>query len=324
LAQAPVMELVGEATPQCTPRENAVVEITPPSTPRKKPLRPRAYTSPGAVAFRGPGTRGPRAPNSVALRRQLQLELEEALDDGSWGEVSAILSRDGSSPLHRAVVMAHPRAVDALLERADPNLCTARGTPLQVCTELITSHFKAEQRLVSLAAHPALSSLVLPTLGAPQVETYGRAGAEDLQAVARALLAAGADPDLGEPLGTAAQSPSPALGLLLLQHGADPNRRGADGKTPLWHAARMCPLLVAPLLEQGANPLADVGRAEGDLLLDCVTDGAAKAALRRATRWWEVRMFVWAYAREVVSGTTGLADLPGGVCDTVISFMARV
>jgi hypothetical protein len=106
--------------------------------------------------------------------------------------------------------------------------------------------------------------------------------------------------------------------VLLLQHDADPNRRGADGKTPLWHAARTCPLLVAPLLEQGANPLAD------DLPLDCVTDGAAKAVLRRATRWWEVRMFVWAYAREVVSGTTGLADLPVGVCDTVISFMARV
>jgi hypothetical protein len=109
---------------------------------------------------------------------------------------------------------------------------------------------------------------------------------------------------------------------MLLQHGADPNRRGEDGKTPLWHAAQKCPLLVTALLGQGANPLVSCDTADV-LPLDLAVDAAAKAALRQATRWWEVRMFVWAYAREVVSGPTGLADLPCGVRDTVLSFLAR-
>ena len=64
--------------------------------------------------------------------------------------------------------MAHPRAVDALLERADPNLCTARGTPLQVRRERFRTGWK-----VRVEYKPPGGSLTTTTPSTVAAESEG-------------------------------------------------------------------------------------------------------------------------------------------------------
>lgn len=203
----------------------------------------------------------------MAPKRQLRQEIQEAIDEGSCGSLCAVLSRDGSRPLHRAVGILHLGAVRLLLERADPNERTEpEGTPLQVCVDRFATasrgtevgNFLAvplEEELGNfLAGMGELLPAPLATLRPLHEQPPRRATSpvdglalplgsgeysEPLD-VARALLGAGAEP---EPcvLLHAATCADPALGLLLLEYGAAASAV-VDGQTPLWPAALYCAL----------------------------------------------------------------------------------
>lgn len=87
---------------------------------------------------------------------------------------------------------------------------------------------------------------------------------DDRLAVARALLAAGADPSAPEPrhvdataLHVAADGGAPAIAALLLEAGADVHARDSLGRTPLHVAAENgCAAVAKLLLAAGADPKA--------------------------------------------------------------------
>jgi hypothetical protein len=57
---------------------------------------------------------------------------------------------------------------------------------------------------------------------------------------------------------------------------------------------QLCPALVEPLLAAGANPR--VG-PEGKLPADVASSAAIRSVLHRAARWYDIRVFIWAYSR---------------------------
>jgi hypothetical protein len=88
----------------------------------------------------------------------------------------------------------------------------------------------------------------------------------------------------------------------------------------LWFAAQRCPALVQPLLAQGANPLRGFG---GQLPVD-IACGRAVQALRRETRWRELRLFVWAASQPVTDESpASSATLPRCICRSIATYLTR-
>lgn len=279
-----------------------------------------------------------RVPNAVRERRRLRQEIDEAVEEGSWGSLNAALAQDGSSPLHRAVRLGHLGAVKLLLTRSDTNELDETATALQVCADMIgNKHTQiqrfpdASQQLELIPPLPPLCSVrvlspcaPLPPLTAPPGASLDPVSvallleeSEPLD-IATSLLASGAEP--GSHLLGAAQLPDPAFGLLLLKHAADVEACDAYGRTPLWFAAQQCPALVEPLLAHGASPLVGVA---GQLPVD-VACSRTKQTLRRETRWRELRLFVWAAGQPVADEShASLAALPRCICRGIATYLTR-
>jgi len=326
-----------------SPRSPLLMRARSPRSPLQSPppARVRSPTSTGRVRDDTPPmmlTR--RVPNAVTERRRLRQEIEEAVEEGSWGSLNAVLAQDGSSPLHRAVRLGHLGAVKLLLTRSDPNEQDEAATALQVCADMVAGKVKQMQRfpqssqLELIPPLPPLCSIRTPLSPGAAVDATAPTappGAfldpvsvalllaeSDPMDLAAALLASGAAPE--SLLVKAAQLQDPAFGLLLLQHAADVEACDAYGRTPLWFAAQRCPALVQPLLAQGANPLRGFG---GQLPVD-VACGRAVQALRRETRWRELRLFVWAASQPVTDESpASLATLPRCICRSIATYLTR-
>jgi hypothetical protein len=259
---------------------------------------------------------GEKPMNPVAKKRALRLEIQEALDSNSVGELCAILARDGSNPLHRAVSMLHVEAVKALLPCSDVNQLTSihQMSALELCAELVLSDASRMQSLPSY------------DVAFPEVGVLSRApplpwcdGTSSSIAIASLLLGSKAAP--GKALLTAAKCPEPDLGLMLLDAKADVTVRDCGGRTPLWYAVQTCPGLVQRLLDEGADPC--VGQAIPLSLPYDVALPDVRPVLAKAIRWREVRLFVWAHARETVaSRTVGISDLPLSVCHKILLLLS--
>lgn len=267
-------------------------------------------------------------------------EVEEAVCDGSWGELVAVLSQDGGRPLHTAIAMENVDAVRTLLEKCDPDELDDKGrTPLEVCACHVDGTI-ARQRPFGLVDAPPLAVMEedddefyqensdLPIAeGDMFLRGVHLAGAAVLPATARSapvemaqlLLRAGAG-TASTALLRAARCQDPALGKLFLAFGADPNTPGSDGTTPLWHASMCSPGLLGALLLANADPLVSVG----DLLPVDVAVRGARPRLLLATRWRYVRLFVLAWARQRPDAKVEvvLADLPQIVCSRVMEFLS--
>jgi hypothetical protein len=250
--------------------------------------------------------------NPVAKKRALRREIQEALDSDSVGELCAILARDGSNPLHRAVSLLHEEAVKALLPCSDVDQLFNGVTALDVCAELVKSD---ASRLDTLPMNP----VAFPCIGMPGdvVPLPWCDGTSTSLAIASLLLEAKAAPS--QALLAAAQCPDPGLGFMLLDAKADVNVQDGWARTPLWYAVQSCPEMVQRLLDEGANPRAGpVGSSPYDV---CPAD--VRQVVAKAIRWHEVRLFVWAHARETVApSTVGLSHLPVSVCHKVLLLLA--
>lgn len=120
-----------------------------------------------------------------------------------------------------------------------------------------TGDFEKVEQL--LASHSLPRSLGAELLNRAVFDVNKSGG--DYMRIAKALLVAGADPNvlvdttIGSPLHLAANGPPLEMVRLLLDYHADPNLKNARGGTPLHTAARGGSKdVVDLLLERGANP----------------------------------------------------------------------
>ena len=168
-----------------------------------------------------------------------------------------------SSALNQAVYMGMEQVARRLLEGgADPNQFDAGDT-----TAAVTAVDRHSLPLVKLVVeHGADVNLYNSTYGSPLCEAVDTRYAEATSpAIVAYLLGHGAKPDGGcQGGGTAFERAVKNTRFLdqLLAAGANPNRRGAGGNTPLWVAtSSSLPALLAHgvdltvINDQGQNPL---------------------------------------------------------------------
>jgi hypothetical protein len=236
-------------------------------------------------------------------------EIQEAIDDNCTGSLIALLGADGSIPLHRAVEMLHLPAVKALVSVTDVNaLDKFQRSALEACAQQILAKQTSPFHLAQVAAPSPLNLFD----GGPapnrsgllfNAGTLGQNAADPID-VAKALLRAGAHPRSS--LFAAAQCSSAEFGLMLLGAGADARDQDAQSRSPLWFAVQHCPELVEHLLVAGANPRCG---PDGYLPADVAATAATRALLHRAVRWYDIRLFIWAYSRGQVGGAVDADEL---------------
>lgn len=189
-------------------------------------------------------------------RRRSGLELTAAAARGDLAAVESLLGK-GADPGFATPDFMGPLALAAECDRAAVvRRLLKAGAPLEGRYEWSVSNLVYRQTALMIAAQHGSEGAVEVLLAAgadPNLEQFGRqAGDRDFEpwgatlvlaetnAIARRLLEAGADPNAGivTPLMSAAETPDPDRIRLMLQHGADPDRRDAEGLRAIDHARR--------------------------------------------------------------------------------------
>ncbi|CAE7037227.1 Ank2 [Symbiodinium sp. CCMP2592] len=181
----------------------------------------------------------------------------------------------GKTPLEAASGRGHCKTVRLLLNaKADKDtssaLCSAiRNEQAEVVSELLTARANTDDTAtgdtpLGLAAGRGMSAMVRMLLQARADINKVAEGAEAPLCkacagghidVARSLLEAGADRNLGSPLCSACDDGHTEIVQLLLTARADKDACNIDGRTPLWLASSLnFPDVVRLLLSAGADP----------------------------------------------------------------------
>ncbi len=189
--------------------------------------------------------------NLPAGRQRAGLELTAAVARGDGPAVERLLAR-GADPGFRDEFGRGPLGMAARCDQAGilRRLLKA-GAPLERRYVFQVGALVYRQTALMIAAQNGSEEAVVALLVAgadPDLEQLGKYEYErrfrptgpslslaKTNAVARLLLAAGADPNQGAttPLMDAARSPNPDRIVMLLRYGADPNRRDSGGETAL-------------------------------------------------------------------------------------------
>ncbi len=220
-----------------------------------------------------------------AARYGRRAELLEALDQAPF----ALEARgpEGDTPLLAAVETGRRELARLLLEHgADPNAANRRGR-----TPLMEAALRGDLELVAMLLEAGADPHRQDRWGETALFDAVRAGH---LAVVRRLLEAGADPDVANtrpgrepdsgytPLmyavtraGIGTFGDWEAMVALLLEAGADPNRRTPSGATALMVAQRYGQQALAELLRRhGAKPILAAGTRRYDLLLAAAAAGS--------------------------------------------------
>jgi ankyrin repeat protein len=188
----------------------------------------------------------------IAAESGFRSVAEVLLDHKADANARDSQSNGQRTPLHRAARQGYVEMVKLLTEHgADVDAKAADGsTPLNDVAGL--GNLRAVQALLAAKANPNIGN----NRGVTPLSSAAQSG--DLRVV-EALLAAKADPNAGtldSPLLSAVYKQNTALAQMLLEHGADPDAKGAvDWKlsyygTTHYHGATVTPLLLAVLNKQ--------------------------------------------------------------------------
>ncbi len=174
-------------------------------------------------------------------------------------EVVELLRRHRAEPdFFEAAVLGDVARADELL-RQDPSLL-ARFSPDGFPALSLAAHFGhlgAVEALIAAGADVNAAALN-PMRARPLHSAVANRDAASVAAVVATLVAHGADVNARQEGGfvalhEVAARDLPAVARLLLDHGADPDAAGSDGRTPLAVAADKASATARLLLERGAT-----------------------------------------------------------------------